>query len=623
MDRRSKTSSPTPVARPAVKNILRNVECHVRLMSHLENTSTSSSYTSVRIKNTQMDTWSDAFTVTRVHRGTSTDIFFRDVIAPCVANCMAGQSYLFLVCGPPESGRSQTLYGSPHQSAKGIIELAAEELLQYAAGKSRDGTHDPGKSCATVTHSAFTMRGTHMVETRDGSPVPIVEFPPPLAATPLPHMQLLDSAQGAVLIPERKTSDTSCVVQFQVYSPVDSLGRRSMATLTFVDVAAFRQPNCTEIRHLVETVRRVVGVSEAGDPCFKQTKLTTLLESALVGYVTLVSITTISGRADLYGSACEALRFAETLSRIHQVLMLVHINTPKWFIDAAEKVDALRLTREQLLSDQRARGVHDYYLAVCKWLSQHVGDVDGSFDKLLEEVERIRRDLACEVEERTKELQARIHQAQEQCTVQLERTRAAHAATEAQLDRVKRLDETMAALNQQLTQRDLFNDHRISEMRIEISTLESETSMHRQELARLEKEERLYQNKYKEVVGVLDKYADDLANAQMHYVFATEMNTIGEKKRRLEADLALASHVAHQETDTIRADRERRSKLARLTVMQQKVDALRERVQTNSGSFNTCDGTGSRCRSDSRDSSTSGSFIRKQRRHVDSHHPTT
>ncbi|KEG10355.1 hypothetical protein DQ04_03831050 [Trypanosoma grayi] len=400
-------------------------------------------------------------------------------------------------------------------------------------------------------------------------------------------MRLLDSSSGAVQLPAKKHADTSCIVQFHVYAPVDASGRRSMATLTFVDVAAFRPPHCGEVRHLVETVRRVAGLSSGGDPCFQQTKLTTLLEPALMGYVTLMSITTISGRPDLHEAACDALRFAETLSRIHQVLMLVHINTPKWLMDTAEKLEDLRMQRERILSEQHARGVYDFYRTANKWLVEHVSDVDGTFNKLLEETESIRQEMAHEVEGQTKSLQASIEEEQKQCAAQLERTRAAHAVTTSQLEAVKRLDENIAALDQQLAQGDFYSDHRISEMRIEISTLESETSMRRQELTQLEKEERLYGSKYAEVVDVLDKYAEDLADAQVHLAHAAEMHAITRRKRQLEADLALASRAARKTTDTLRVDRERRSKLSRLTMIQQKVDALRERVNPNSNN-NSC-----------------------------------
>ncbi|KAH9586658.1 hypothetical protein LSM04_004214 [Trypanosoma melophagium] len=584
MERCSKKSSPTPTSpRPVVKNILKNVESHVRLMSHLENTSTSSSYTALRLKDTQTDTWSESFNVTRVHRATPTNTFYQELIAPCVANSMAGQSYLFLVSGPCESGRSQTLYGSPHHSEKGIIELTAEDLLRYTKMTIEDGEENNSRR-ATVTHSAFITRGTQMLETVTGEPVPIVEFPPPLGPTALPHMQLLESAPNAVQIPVKKHMDTSCIVQFQIYAPVDAAGRRSMGTITFVDVAAFRPPYCSEVRHLVEAVRRVAGLSSSGDPCFKQTKLTTLLEPALVGYITLMSITTISGRADLHEAACGALRFAESLSRIHQVLMLVHINTPKWLMETAEKLEELRMQRERLFAEQYARGVYEFYLIANKWLAEHVADVDGTFDKLLEETERVREEVAREVETQAKELQARIEEEEEETAVQVEEARAAEAVANSHLEEVKRLDETIAALDQQLTQGDFYSDHKISEMRIEISTLENETNMQRQELTQLEKEEKLYARKYREVVDVLEKYAEDLAMAQMHFLHATEMNDINKKKQQLESDLELASRVAQRATDNLRVDRERRSKLSRLTMMEQKVEALRERVNPNGNS---------------------------------------
>ncbi|KPA83636.1 hypothetical protein ABB37_01904 [Leptomonas pyrrhocoris] len=650
------STSPQP-QQNVVKNILKSVESHVRIMSAVERTATSSNCTSIRLQKPDSDggasaasspdqkgssssqpssqstanagggvggsgsgRWSESFNVTRVHRGGATNRFYEEVVAPCVSNCTSGQSYVFLVNGPPESGRSQTLYGSPHHNELGLVELAAADLLERmsSSGKvimrnHRDGggnkENDLSKAQSnnansnnnngredgsevtmtggiTVTYAAFTTRGARMVETETSEPVPLVEFPPPLGYVPLPQMRLLEDASRAVLLPERKHVDTSCVIQFHVYAPVDSTGRRSMATLTFVDVAAIREPLCKEVAHLIETVERVAGVaSSGGDPNFKETKLTTLLEPALVGYVTLVSITTLSGRPDLYDSSCTALRFASNISRIHQVLMLTHINAPRWIFDTGVSLEQLRMQRDQLMAEHYQRGVYDYYETATRWLRQNVGDIDGSVQHLLDETAVVRKDVAREVEEQSKELQASIAAEEANCRAEVEAARAAYDATSHQFEEVRRLDEAIAALQQRLSQTDMQSAQRISEMRLEISALEAKANNQRQQLQQIEKEMKLYVLKTNEVSETLSKYAEEARYGQGTYAMAHELTDLGRKRRRLESDLELASRVAQRTTDTMRVDRERRSRISRLSAMQQRVQSLRETVQSSTSNL--------------------------------------
>lgn len=653
----SATTPPLSQAQPqqqhVIKNILKSVESHVRVMSALERTATSSSCTSLRLRlpDSVGDTgaaspassssqgqppvgsqsssgggggaWSQPFSVTRVHRGGTTARFYEEVVAPCVSNCTSGQSYVFLVNGPPESGRSQTLYGSPHHSELGIVELAAADLLERMASRGkvimrhhRDGGGGAaaGKDNAdlvsgtqasatgaggggreeessdvamtggiTVTYAAFTTRGSKMVETETSEPVPLVEFPPPLGLVPLPRMRLLEDASKAVLLPERKHVDTSCVIQFHVYAPVDTMGRRSMATLTFVDVAAIREPLCKEVSHLLETVERVAGVSSSGgDPSFKETKLTTLLEPALVGYITLVSITTVSGRADLYDSTCTALRFASHLSRIHQVLMLIHMNAPRWIFDTAVSLEQLRAQRDELMAEHYARGVYDYYARASHWLQANVSDVGDSVAHLLEETAALRKDIARAVEEMATQLQASIKREDASCRGEVEAARSAYAATTRLFDEVRRLDEVITAQQQRISQTDMQSSQRISEMRLEISALEAKANNRQQQLQQLEKEMKLYLLKTGEVSATLLKTAEETQYVQSSYAMSHELLDLQRKRRRLEADLELASHVAQRTTDTMRVDRERRSRISRLSAMQQRVHSLRDTVHSSS-----------------------------------------
>lgn len=120
----------------------------------------------------------------------------------------------------------------------------------------------------TVTYGAFTTRGDHITDTVTGKPVKLMSFPPPLCTVALPCMRLLeDDPALTVMVPERKYVDTSCVIQFQIYTTVDSFGRRALATLTFVDVAAFKLPLCKDVLHFMDTVKRVTGTYAPSTSC--------------------------------------------------------------------------------------------------------------------------------------------------------------------------------------------------------------------------------------------------------------------------------------------------------------------------------------------------------------------
>lgn len=777
----SSSSSPTTAASSnsnntnIAKNILKNVESHVRVMSHLENVSISSSYTALRLRrpkggrsgggggdeNDDDDSeWSPAFAVSRVHKGVaggsntsnsnsqdptissssanaSTFAFFSDVVAPCVSNCCAGQSYLFLFTGPQESGRSQTLYGCPPKSSggrsanpsqdprsyasgssaasaaaasvgnfhnntdsdgneRGVVELTAIDLLdrvhakhrqrmaaEEAAAAALERGADPtitsapesdkenryaktgGRAAAannpaagvgglTVTFSAFTTRGDQIVDTVTRREVKMEEFPPPLGTVPLPHMQLLDersiesfsfsSSSGNAhrqqqkprsnkanggddedgggasrdvvpILPEKKYIDTSCIIQFQVYSSVDGggnntngMGKRTMATFTFVDVAAFRVPLCREVTCVVDTVRKVAGLTSSSNDdsinntqtssssfssaaaaakgitdggvvdMFRSTRLTQLLEPALTGYVTLVSVATISGRPDLHDGACAALSFSQDIKKIHQVFFLLHMSTPRWLFESGCALEKMRGEREGHLQENYARGVYDYYTTASKWLTNNVSDVEGQLDKLLDETEAVRKGIEVEVQSQETALLAKVAHGEAAVKTAGDAARSVLQEASGQFESVQRLDEEAARLEHRIAQGELRARQRVGEMRGEIAALADRRTAQEREVAELTRNRSLFSGKNDEVVSVLRKYAEDLAFSQVSYSAAHELHAIGRKRRRLEADLAVASAVARRTTEAQRGDRERRSLVARLTTMQHRVSSLRDSV---------------------------------------------
>lgn len=729
-------------ANTVVKNILKSVESHVRVMSHLENISISSSFTALRLRKPKSkrgalgndgggneEEWSSPFLVSRVHKGvavprnqgghppsesahsTSTFAFYSDVIAPCLSNCCAGQSYLFLFTGPQESGRSQTLYGCPSKQSKdatqsasqqprlyleanedgnerGVVELAAIDFLERVMQGQRwradleeraegatqgsdkenrgvtsaGGVGDSGGGGGlVVTFSAFTTRGDQIIDTTTGRAVKMEAFPPPLGTVALPHMHLLDEQSiesfsfsssgkthhhhhhhssgsgskkddevaslgsgGVQLLPEKKYIDTSCIIQFHVYACVDGgggglnhganvtpgvgLGKRTMATFTFVDMAAFRAPLCKEVTNVVDVVRKVAGLADdhsdtplaldrhanhhvenkktdngGGGPedFFQSTKLTQLLESALTGYVTLVSISTISGREDLYDGACAALSFAQCIKRIHQVFFLLHIAAPRWLFETGCALENLREERQKAMKGSYARGVYDYYLTASAWLTSHVGDVEGQLESLLAETETIRKGIECEVQAQEQSLQGSIDKEEGSAKKASEEARKALQLNNTQFETVKRLDEEIAQVEQRISHNDLKTSQRIGEMRAEIGALEAKKSSREKEVGQLSRERTLFDSKCEEVVSVLRKYAEDLTFSQVSYSSQHELQSLSRKRARLEEDLQMASVMVDRATDSLRIDRERRSLVSRLTMVQQRVESLRNTVRSS------------------------------------------
>ncbi|EPY26445.1 hypothetical protein AGDE_11317 [Angomonas deanei] len=529
--------------RSAPRNLLKRVETHVRLYSHLDNFSVSSSSTSLRLRKptesggtpqsqSNAGSWTSSFDATRIHRGTPTSQFYEEVIAPCVTNCTSGQSYLFLTTGPPESGRSQTLYGSPHHSEKGLIELTAEDLLRRvamrqkvllqasaSADKENAGTlpyssastaqEEPPSGNMVVTYASFTTMGDVITDTITGEAVQLEEFPPPLGLVPLPEVRLLEDARSAVVLPQTKQSEMSCIVQFYVYAPVGGSGRRSMATLTFVDVTAFRAPLSRELQHLIHTVQAVAGTAPegSGDANFKNARLTTLLEPALQGYVTLVSITTISGRPEMYDATKAALQFTQDLGAIHQVLILIHIQNPRWFMESAQGIEALRTVREKARLESYSRGVYDYYKTASKWLLENVDNVDTQLERILEETDTVRRGIASEVSGQYRELQARVEEEDKELQEEVRCANTIEQRCEELTARLHEMETSMVRLEQQASQGDVSCGRKISEIQVELSGLESANSTLIEERRRLEKESTIYAQKVDELQGMLNAYA--------------------------------------------------------------------------------------------------------------------
>lgn len=744
------TSSPGPTSRYLVKG----VESHVRLTSHRDSFSislpstSSAAYTSIHWerrptrreegtqwkgglpkekggsgvmsggkeeggnssahgKNEDRSSRCRDFQVTQVHSQISTPAFYEEVVAPCVANSLAGQSYVFLVNGPPESGRSQTMYGAAHPAEKGIVELAARDLLQRAGkrreaavaaaraaeggnralspapptlmsgmrtvspsrpptgslphsssggGTSSSGVVDVGASLAglTVTYSAFLTRGSSMTETApipvlvpstfaamppgkrnakeagertaapqggpngspghpislpvtssvhassptctppptstdarsctvtqmlSGQPVHLIPFPPPLGAFPLAHMQLLESAEKAVVLPEKKHSETSCIIQFQVYAPMETHGTtRSFATLTFIDVAPFTVPLSSEVEHLWATIRRVSGIDTSSPPEFGKTALTSLLEPALTGgSVTLMNISTVSGRPDLYEPGQVALQFASDMTKVQQVLLLTHLRPPRWLFEAGQSLEAkIRLLREEVEAAHYEKGVQDYYETLQRWLDKNINEeAEHLADNLSRETEAAREHLASETFRWIKDLEQQIAELSEETTREKKSLEAVEDDCRYQAQQLEVLTSSLNAAKEKIHEVELEAARRVSETRLAITQLETSEALQKQEWNQFSKSLQSYQSKIHDLEAVLRRYAEDLQKACASYRYAKQLATYKRRREDLEEELVAVSKIASQRHESWKIKRERRSKMARIEALEKRVEALR------------------------------------------------
>lgn len=576
------------------------------------------------------EAWSPAFHVTRIHRHAPNQKFYDEVIAPLVANSLAGQSYVFLVNGAGSSGRSYTLYGSSHHKEKGLVELTAMDLLQRVAARrevSTSTTPPPGEEAGTtagtttaaaplpggltVTFSAFLTRGRQITETAavpgaesplppsptpkspplatgsGGALVPFVNFPPPLGNVPLAHMQLLQTAAQSVVLPEKRASDTSSVIQFQVYAPVQHHGTtRAFATLTFVDVAVFKMPLCREVQHLFRVVQSFVdGESEKGRELCKETALTTFLEPTLSGgAATLINLTTISGRQDLYESTVAALGFAAAVSRVRQVVLLTHIRPPRWVFEGAQSLEQQLRERREATRVDYALGVRDYWETVEKWVERDVlGAAEVLVSQLSRETETVRDHLRLEVSQLTAELEGQLAVLRGEVNEAASATKALTTKLHADLELQKRLSASLEEAKETAHQRAVESARKIGEIRVQLSEWATSEGLGKQEALQMEKSLQLYAGKLSEMKEALEEYSESLGKAAAAYRFTKELAQTRAKRARLELELVEVSQLASQKSENWHTDRERRQKKAKLEALERRVEGLRLRALNNDG----------------------------------------
>ena len=617
---------PLPSRRPntaATSNgLLRSVETHVRILQAPENIlisrDKSQPFTSFEFTKpvsagvgpiaSSSSTTSSKFQCTSLHSMTTNKEFFGAVVRPCVANAIGGQSYTFLVCGPPASGRSQTLYGVAGRET-GLLEYTARELLALSASSTvGNGSGAPSTAASvTTTFSSFLSMGDSIVDSQSQSEVSVREFPPPLGTMPLPQMNLLTDPTAVAAQPKLKVTyaHSSSFSQFHVYrslSTADFNGgskaanngaavggpaggpsalanatgnnKYAMSVLTFIDVAAFASPMPADLQILMSLVRSLV--TGGSDVNFKQTRLTQLLEQSLVGPTTLVGIGTISAKSEFQESASIMMRFLQDLNKINQVLMLMQLQVPKWLTETGAGLDGLARQRASLMQRSYERGVGDFF-TIAAGVSSRLANVEGAFDDVLAESEATLREVQEQAHQKITSINREIESVAKENDGLALKAKSQHDENAKQMLELGHWDEKIAALEQHIAQCDYNADHRVVEMKLQVDDLANVSTSRRRERELFDNERLDHVASSKDYDQSTAKYLDDLTFLQRHFQMSCEHEQLSSKKQRLEMDLDLASRTAHNSNETHRLERERRSKVARVTLLEAKVSNIIEK----------------------------------------------
>jgi hypothetical protein len=551
---------------------LRPAGAHVRIFTQHENFSLSANHAQVKLSRPATGESTDTFTVSRVHRGVTNGDLFAEVVLPCVSNAFSGQSFTFLVVGPRDSGRSITLYGNPRVSETGILQLTAEELLRAAPA------HE-----ATITRSHFIVEGERIHDALDGDrDVAVHEFPSPVGKVPLPTMVPLQSAEEAVFIAPSRSRHSSVFTQLHIYTTTSKGGsctRRTLSVITFVDVCAITRKDDHMPRDLVSLTSAIQCVSSGQDAreSLSACRLTQILEGSMLGGTTLVNICAVSGNADLYEETKETLAFAAAVHKIQQVLILVHINTPKWVFDAATHMDQVRAARQQLLASSYSYGVLDCFLTQQKLIERTAVPPDDVFDAAVAEGKRARESIAEAIAAQTAMLREAIQEQHFVKDASVKDVSTMEHAAQRAMDEADSLEHKAAGLEDTVKCTIEDAQTRIDQLRAEVYDIKMKDGGRRADRVqyeRLEVDCTQAARDYSEMNDIMHRVH---STKELSYIAALENVERRNKKRRLEESLNDASERVSATQGNQRQHQEMTAMRSRLSQIEHNVCSLRSR----------------------------------------------
>lgn len=571
-------------------SLLKPVESHIRVLGQYDAFSVASNLASLRLTNKANGEVSDTMSVTRVHRGVSTQELFNDIVLPCVSNAFSGQSYTFVVCGPRDSGRSFTLYGNPKLKEKGLVEHTADELLRLLSPDVGGGN----RTDATVTHTHFVVEGDQIVDCCPNSdvlfnqpqqPVRVLEFQAPLGCVALPTALHLDSAPSAVVIQPTRSLSSSMLTQFQVYGVPSNApsgqpnSKRSLGVITFVDVCAFARDDSSTPSDLMSLCRAVTAAADGADTSvLRSCRLTQLLETSIIGSTTMCCIATVTGNPDLFHETKRTLQFASCMSKIQQVMMLVHLQTPKWIFDAAAQCEQLKEARTTLFANSYATGVFEFFTCAQQLITKNCVTSEDTFDVMIAEANAARQRIADEIRRQSETLKLQIDALKSSAESGFRDVAAVGDANDRVAQQVDMLDARAHELRQVIAQLEQDGKERILTLQSEVQRVrdrdcdlraEVDQFFHLQEDCAHECDDA----EFAEAKKVLQPFS----SKQSLYAAAKNVLERLQKKRRLEEKLTTASMVVDTVTSAKRQTRARHDLQDQVSVLQQRVGALRSR----------------------------------------------
>lgn len=550
---------------------LRPAASHVRILTQHESFTWSANHAQVRLARLETGETTDTFNLSRVHRGVSTGDLFAEVILPCVSNAFSGQSFTFLVCGPRDSGRSVTLYGNPRYNEKGIIELTGEELLRAASA------HE-----ATITRSHFIVEGAEMHDALDlERPVAVHDFPSPVGKIPLATMVPLQQASDAVFLAPSRSRYSSVFTQLHVYTTTSKGGncvRRTLSVITFVDVCAFTSKSDMphDLAALTSAVHRV-GTGQDARESLSACRLTQLLEGSLMGGTTLVCISAVSGHPDLYEETKETLAFAASVHKIQQVLMLVHIHTPKWVFECASHMEHVSSARQALIANSYAYGVMDCFLTKQKVIERTAVAADDVFDAAVADGNRARESITQAISAQTVMLREAIQEQQFAKDASLKEVHCMEHAAQRAMDEADALEHKAFGIEETTRSALAESQLRVDQLRAEVYDLKMKDGGRRADRVqyqRLEEDCTQAMRDYTEMYRIMTR-----VHATRERSFVEGLGNVErrQKKRRLEDALSDASQRVSTASANHRQNRELAAIRSRLSQMEHNVCSLRSR----------------------------------------------
>lgn len=573
--------------------MFRPVESHVRILSHSDAFTVTPNHNCLRLTNKANGSTSSNYNVTRVHRGVATHDFFSDVILPCIQNTLSGQSHTVLFCGPRSSGRSNTLYGT-RDVEKGVVELTAEAYLRIA--KERDTT--------TVTHSHFLVHrdsitdcspdlvsptspndneeeGAQTIHSYFGEPVPVIDFSSPVGVLPLPHMMALDNSKDAVVSVTQRDPGSSLFTQFHVYTSVEKgSARRTFAILTFVDVTAFHKVNHqpSDLSFLQQAVH---SLTTGADPSHSilASRLTQVLQNSMTGSATLLCVATVTGNPELNEETNATLEFAQTISRIQQVLVIVHLNTPKWVFDVEAHCHQLKAMRQELFMNHYALGVMDCFFSAKKVLDECSRKPEDMLDAILREAAAARAQLGDSITKQAEKLKASIAAALQIAGVAQADVSTVSTANNRLRGELQRVDSAIAELEDRVESIRQEAEDTINSYVSQVQALQAESESKRA-VASQYNEMRVQATQEAEDLWLVNNMlTSNLMRNRQEFAAMTIRSELKRKKRALDEKLAAVSRRAEEETDAQRAKKKRRVVIARIVAAEDRLASLRAKSQ--------------------------------------------